>query len=361
MNNSLDPTQLFEETTRIRSLVHLAVAPALAKKDFGSANAATTIEVLKARLGTRHPHLPMLEKAAVAAGSPSGWPGSLAEPSQLSAAFMARQRRTSLLGRVLQWLRRVPFNVFVARVASGSSAEWAGSGKPVKVSALAFDRVLLDTTKMGVITVVTEELARSTDPIVMDRIAADLTTATVNREDEALLSHDAAIADVQPAGLLNGLVSVGGGSPDSIEEDVAILIGAVRGGEPEAPVLAASRSGARQLVTLRGSNGERLFPNVNLLEGGDIYGIPLLLSPGAGGNLVLFDAATLAVADGGVDVSLSTQSAIQMDDSPVDAPANLISLWQVNSVALKAVRFVNWQKGFSDSVAYLSLSGGSPS
>jgi hypothetical protein len=50
-----------------------------------------------------------------------------------------------------------------------------------------------------------------------------------------------------------------------------------------------------------------------------------------------------------------------MDDGPADGPGSLVSLWQVNSMALKAVRYVHWIKGFADSVAYIELAVGSPS
>jgi hypothetical protein len=76
---------------------------------------------------------------------------------------------------------------------------------------------------------------------------------------------------------LFGLSETGGGSPDSIEDDVAELIRAVRLGEAMAPFFVASKYGALFLAQQRDAGGNRLFPNINLRSGGDILGIPLIL------------------------------------------------------------------------------------
>jgi HK97 family phage major capsid protein len=264
---------------------------------------------------------------------------------------MARERERTVLGRMLGQVRRVPFRTLVPLVETGSTAEWAGSGRPVKVAASAFDRVALDSTKIGVITVVADELARSTDPLVVDLLASDLITATALREDETLLSSAEAVPNVSPAGLLYGLTSA---------SDVRELIQSVRAAEAGGRYFVASGATAVELSEQRDVNGQLLYPNVNVETGGNIKGIPLLLSEGANGNLILIAARTIAVADASAEIGVSRQSAVQMDDAPADGPANLVSWWQTNSVGLQAIRFVNWIKGYSDSVGYLSV-GGSPS
>ncbi len=44
-------------------------------------------------------------------------------------------------------------------------------------------------------------------------------------------------------------------------------------------------------------------------------GYPLVTSPGAGANLILVDAAAIAVADDGVELDVSDQAMVQMDDA----------------------------------------------
>ncbi len=69
------------------------------------------------------------------------------------------------------------------------------------------------------------------------------------------------------------------------------------------------------MATLRNAGGQRVFPNVGAL-GGDILGVPLLVSPGAGSNLILLDADAILVADGGLELGNSNQATIEMSDAP---------------------------------------------
>ena len=75
-------------------------------------------------------------------------------------------------------------------------------------------------------------------------------------------------------------------------------------------------------------------------------GYPIAVTPAAGVNAILVDATGIAEADGGVELDISKQAAIQMDDAPA-APAatNVVqSLWQENKAGNRAERFINWTK-----------------
>ena len=51
--------------------------------------------------------------------------------------------------------------------------------------------------------------------------------------------------------------------------------------------------------------------------------------------------------DGGVTIDASREASLQMDSapaSPADATTVYVSLWQTNSVGLRAERFVNWKR-----------------
>lgn len=87
----------------------------------------------------------------------------------------------------------------------------------------------------------------------------------------------------------------------------------------------------------------------------------LILSHAAETRLVLLDAAAIAVADAGVEISPSQQAAVQMDTAPVDGAASLMSLWQTHSMGLRSIRYVHWVKGYADAVEYIELEVGSPS
>lgn len=50
--------------------------------------------------------------------------------------------------------------------------------------------------------------------------------------------------------------------------------------------------------------------------------------------------------DGGIEIDISRQASVQMDDAPVSPPiaaSVLPSLWQTNMAGVRAERRVNWQ------------------
>jgi hypothetical protein len=185
-------------------------------------------------------------------------------------------------------------------------------------------------------------------------------STVVLAEDRELVSAEAAVAQVRPAGLLYGLSAVGAGSPASLEDDIVALWEAVSDAEPIAPYFVLSQRGALYLASLR-HDGVPRFPNVTV-TGGSITGVPVVISRAAANLLMLIDAGKIAVADSGLDVAPSTETAVLMDDQP-STPSNLVSIWQTDSIALRFTRWLNWGLAGDDAVAYLELTdlAGSPS
>jgi hypothetical protein len=71
---------------------------------------------------------------------------------------------------------------------------------------------------------------------------------------------------------------------------------------------------------------------------------------GEGNLLVLVHAPSIAMADeGGLTIDASEEAAIQMLDNPTNASTGgttattMVSMFQTNSVALRATRFINWK------------------
>ena len=74
--------------------------------------------------------------------------------------------------------------------------------------------------------------------------------------------------------------------------------------------------------------------------------------------------------DGQVVVDASREASLQMLDNPTNNSASatatsLVSLWQTNSVGLRAERFINWKKRRAEAVQYMEdviwgVGGGSP-
>ena len=317
-------------------------------------------EMVRRVPGPRNPYVEVIAKATVEAitlQDPVA-AGPLTSLQQLSSAYIAREATRSILGT--PGFRRVPMNTLVAAVESGTSATWAGTGQPTRVSSMAFTRVTLGTTSLSVISVLTDELAKFSSPEALTIVESDLLTATARAIDAEMLSSTAAVDGLKPAGLLAGKSPIGGGSPSSAESDVYTLITSVRSGEAAAPVFFLSRYGAAALAQLRSSGGDRLFPDLGL-NGGDILGVPAVITRAAESKLILADAATILVGDAGVDIDRAEAAALQMSDAPAAGAASMVSLFQTNSIALRVRRWICWQPAFDDSVAYIDIVGaGSP-
>jgi hypothetical protein len=92
-----------------------------------------------------------------------------------------------------------------------------------------------------------------------------------------------------------------------------------------------------------------------------LFGIPVIVNPNIGNQIVLADLAEVAYAAGDLEMDLAEQAAVQMDDAPTNASSpvpvatSLVSLWQTNSVALKVLRFANWQVVRGGAVAYMPV------
>ena len=72
---------------------------------------------------------------------------------------------------------------------------------------------------------------------------------------------------------------------------------------------------------------------------------------------IAVNAPNIYLAEGGVDVDISREASLQMEDSP-DSPETastvLVSLWQRNMVAIKAERFITWKKKHDTSVQLIT-------
>jgi hypothetical protein len=117
------------------------------------------------------------------------------------------------------------------------------------------------------------------------------------------------------------------------------------------------------------SLGEPFYPTVTPF-GGTFMGYPLIVSLSSmqvgspvtneGNLLVLVHAPSIAMADeGGLTIDASEEAAIQMLDNPTNTSTGsttattMVSMFQTNSVALRATRFINWKKRRTFAVQYI--------
>jgi hypothetical protein len=307
------------------------------------------------------PHLDALRKAAIGSmttvpGSPAGALGS-AKP--YGAAFLRLVALRAVIDRLLG-RREVPPNIVLGQQTSGALVQWVGQTAATPVSLLEVESEALQPLKMATIVPITRELARFSTPSAEALVENDLARAVAAFTNTASLDPSIdAIPDVRPASLTHGATQV---TPSGdLETDVALVLAALSDGNPESPYLTMSPRSALYLATRRSANGERLFPDLTFL-GGSILGVPVLIATaGAGDRIIGIDAAGVAVCDLGLELDAAENVAVQLDTAPTNAsgapvPTTLVSLWQSNSIGIKAVRFLNWTRR-DDAVAYLELTG----
>jgi len=311
-------------------------------------------------------------KAAVAAGTTTDatWAAPLVDAQTFMGDFIEYLRPRTLIGQAQ--FRPVPFNVRIAGQTSGGSASWVGQGNAKPVTKFDFNAVTVPFTKVAAIAVLTQELVRFSDPSAAALVRDSLADTVIARIDSDLFDPDlAAVANVSPAGLLNGVapVVVSGidfSDPASVRCALAALwapwdstfMGA-------RPAYYTTPAVARMLAFSRDPLGNVAFPGVTP-TGGTLDGIPLRVSQylthngGSGGApFILVDESEIYLADdGSVTLDSSDVAAIQMDSAPnhnsgTPTAAQLVSMWQTNSVAFRAERFIWWGARRSGAIQWI--------
>jgi len=296
---------------------------------------------------TDSPEVPRVLRAAVSAGTTTdqAWAGSLVAYRQMADEFIELLVPQTIIGQMP--LRSVPFNTRIPRALSGATAGWVGERNPKPVSKAALDAITIPYNKLAVISVLTEELVRFSNPNAELLVRDLLIQAISDAMNASFIDALPATANVRPAGIVNGVV-VGGPvamTAAAIRDEAVVMIGAAIAGN--FPVNRLRWILSPQLVlklgAMRTVNGAAEFDGLP----GSFMGVPVVQSTtvpyGATTNMILADAGSILLADDGqVTVDVSREAAVEMSDTPTGAGA-LVSLWQTNSVGILCERYITWQ------------------
>jgi HK97 family phage major capsid protein/HK97 family phage prohead protease len=344
-------------------------------------NTSQAYEIAKARYPDMNRVHEVL-KAAVSAGTTTdpAWAGDLVQYQQFAGDFVEFLRPQTIIGRFgmgnIPALRAVPFNVQIKGQTSGASGYWVGQGKPKPLTKFDVDAQALRWAKVANIAVITEELARFSTPSAEALVRDELARAIIERLDIDFINPaKAAVADVSPASITNGATHVVASGTDAaaIERDVAELFALFIAANLNLAqgVWIMSATTALALTMIKNALGQRIYPEMTL-QGGTFYGLPVIVSQyaaldGSPGNsiVVLLNASDIWLADDGqVVIDVSREASLEMSDAPTNSVAtgspeapvatSLVSLWQTNSVGIKAERFINWARRRVQAVAYLT-------
>ena len=305
-------------------------------------------------------------KSAVAAATTTDatWAGSLVQYRDMAAEFIDLLRPLTITGQ-MPAMRRVPFNIRVGRQTAGGSYGWVGQGKAKPVTSLAFDTLTLDFAKISGIIVLTEEVAKFSNPQCEDLCRNDMTQGVSQYMNEQFITPSvAASANVSPASITHNAPTIAASGSDlaSFEQDVVGLWRLLPANLSKAGgVFITDESTAAGISMLRTEGGFRAFPEATP-NGGTLLGYPLIVSNSvpndtddgllifAASNEILFAEDTLVI-DASREASVEMQSA---PSEPTSASTVLVSLWQRNMIGLRVDKFVNYVRRRDDVVAYIS-------
>lgn len=316
----------------------------------------------------------LVTKAAVAPATTTDatWAGALVgDEGSVFADFVEYLRPQTILGRFGQGgvpsLRRVPFRVPLVGQTSGGDGYWVGEGQAKPLTKFDFSRTTLEPLKVANIAVATMEVIRDSSPsadfIIRDQLAAALRERL---DIDFIDPAKAAVPGVSPASILNGVSGIpsGGTDADDVRADVRSLFAAfiAANNAPTSGVWLMSATTALALSLMQNPLGQAEFPGVGM-TGGNFFGLPVIVSEyiptdTSGSIVALVNAGDIYLGDeGGIDVSMSTEASLQMDnapDNPTTASTVLVSLWQRNLVGFRAERAINWARRRDSAVAYLT-------
>ncbi|HCT6269161.1 TPA: phage major capsid protein [Pseudomonas aeruginosa] len=358
----------------------IAFARAAKALAIGHVNHLNAIDVAKSMYEGQENIIGAVQRAVIKAAVPAGttshstWAGPLVgDESSVFADFVEFLRPLTILGRFGQGnvpsLRRVPFRTRLVGQTSGGAGYWVGEGQAKPLTKFDFAGKTLEPLKVANIAVITKELLRDSSPaadvIIRDQLAAALS----ERQDLDFIDPaKAASAGISPASILNGIVGIpsSGTDADAVRADVKAVFSAfiAANNAPTSGVWVMDAITALSLSLMKNALGQNEFPGITM-NGGIFEGLPAIVSQyvprdSGGGIVALVNAGDIYIADdGGVDISMSTEASLQMDNAPTNnsttpTATQLVSLWQTNSVGFLAERTVNWDRRRDSAAAYLT-------
>lgn len=324
------------------------------------------------RWGDSTPEVARVLKAASDAGTTTDadWAAKLVDYQNMASEFIELLRPMTILGKFGQGgvpnLRRVPFNIRMASQSGGGTYAWVGEGAAKPVGELAIGEVTLKWAKAAGIIVVTDELMRMSNPSVEAIVRQDMLAGMAQFSDAQFIDPTiAAVADVSPASVLNGVTPVAatGTDADALRLDIGTLLNKFFTANiaPTSGVFILSNRQALRISLMRNALGQKEFPEMTAL-GGVLEGFPAIASEavpdGSDGGIIAFVNAqdVFYSDDGPVTIDASREASLQMNttpDNPTSASTVLVSLWQRNMIALRAERYMNWKKRRSAAAQFI--------
>ncbi|MEM9388352.1 MAG: phage major capsid protein [Pseudomonadota bacterium] len=324
------------------------------------------IGIAKSRWGRSDPQIVEYVKAAVeGGGSGTGEWGSelVTANNRFTGDFIEYLNSVTVFNQLP--LREVPANVTIKGQDGAGTGYWVGESKAIPVTAMDFDDVTLKPLKAAALAVVSNELLRDSSPAAEALVRDALVEAASQRIDNTFLSDVAEVTDVSPAGLLNGLTAItsSGTDGDALRNDIKALYAPfITAKNASGLVLVMPPVLAKAISLMTNDLNQFEFAELNT-DGGMLLGDRVVTGDNvATDRMILLKPSDIyKIGDGGIQVSMSRDAMIEMDTAPTGdtqaptaASANMVSMFQSESTAIKVVRSLNFAKRRASAVAYLT-------
>lgn len=262
-------------------------------------------------------------------------------------------------------LREVPAHVTIKGQDGAATANWVGESNSIPASAQSYSTVSLTPLKVAAIAVVSKEMLKHSSPAAERLVRDALIESCSQKIDSTFLGSAAASAGVSPAGILNGLSSLGsnGYTADALREDIKELYAPFITAKYDTSglVLVMHNALAKSVSLMANALGQTEFVGINA-NGGTLLGDRVVTGHNVGATtVILLDPANIwRIGDSGIEVSVSDQATIEQDsapagksDVPTAASATIMSMFGTDSVAFKVVRPINYQKRRTTAAAFI--------
>lgn len=307
--------------------------------------------------GWRGGNIETVLRSAVAAGTTSDtdWASKLTSHVAMVDAWQSSLALVSLPDALAAAGVNVPLNMgaisVVVSTTTTSSGAAVAQGKPKPIRRLDIASTNTDPVKIAETLVVTDELLR---------MAGDGGAALLDRELRVGLArgcNDACLVD-----LTNGVSATPatGSTVAAFKVDIAAALARMQLGADSRVFAAVPLDQMQSLAWATTPGGAPALPGLTL-NGGSFGGVTFLpietALDSSGSEIVLVDAAQVAISRGPITLDAARHASVQMDtapDDPVAAGTILQSLWQRNLVALRCERYMIWQKLRTTAVAVIS-------
>jgi len=296
----------------------------------------------------------LMTKAATAPGTTTdpSWLGPLVQTGLASEALSVL-RGLSIVGALEGKVRRIPFQQKVPRdLASVALGAWIGESAPIPVGQLSFDQVgPLFPCKLGIIVAVTRDLVLLSVPSADAIVRGVLLGGLAAQLDRSFLDPTSGAVAGRPASITSGAIAVAstGSTGTAITADLSTMVSSV------------TTNGAALVWIMKPTTFAHIATALGMPNmAPTLYGLPVITSANSPQQITLVDAQAILVADdGGFDVGVSEEAAVEMNTTPANpttAASVITSFYQQNLVGVKALRWINWLRGVDGSVVYMTVS-----